>query len=140
MNEPLHTILANASLMHRKTCRQGFQKMNLSDGQPKVLASLLENEGIVQKELANICFVEPATMTSLLQKMQMDGYIEKHQKSVSGGKRANCIFLTEKGREYAQASNQIMKDAEVQALKGFSEDEKNTFLELIARLTDNLSE
>lgn len=138
MNEPLHMILANASLMHRKTCRQKFQEMNLSDGQPKVLASLLENEGIVQKELANICFVEPATMTSLLQKMQQDGFIEKRQKAVSGGKRANCVFLTDKGREYAKASIQIMDDAEVQAFNGFTSEEKELFLSLIERLTNNL--
>lgn len=140
MSEPLHMILANASLMHRKTVRQKFQELNLSEGQPKVLASLLENEGIVQKELATICCVEPATMTSLLQKMQQDGYIEKIQKSVSGGKRANCIYLTDSGREFAQKSIQIMDDAQVQAFKDFSPEEKDTFLDLIDRLTRNLSD
>lgn len=139
MSEPLHMILANASLMHRKNVRQHFQELDLSDGQPKVLASLLDNEGIVQKELATVCCVEPATMTSLLQKMQQDGFIEKRQRSVSGGKRANCIYLTDKGREYALASNKIMDEAEILAFKGFTKEEKETFLLLIKRLTDNLS-
>ena len=54
MSEPLHVILSNASMVHRRICRQEFAKLNLSDGQPKVLANLLGNEGIVQKALAII--------------------------------------------------------------------------------------
>lgn len=138
MSEPLHLILSNASLAHRKKCRQGFQEMNLTDGQPKVLANLLDNEGMLQKELANICCVEPATMTSLLRKMQEDGLIEKRQVSVSGGKRAYCIYLTEKGRSLAIEVNRIMDEAEVIAFEGFTPGEQRQFLEYIKRLTDNL--
>ena len=58
MSEPLHVILSNASMVHRRICRQEFAKLNLSDGQPKVLANLLGNEGIVQKDLAIICSIQ----------------------------------------------------------------------------------
>lgn len=139
MHEPLHLILANASLAHRKMCRQGFSEMNLSDGQPKVLTNLLGNEGVVQKELAQICCVEPATITSLLRKMQEDGMIEKRQVSVSGGKRAFCIYLTDKGRTLALACEKIMDEAQEKAFKGFSEEEHLIFLDLIKRMTENLS-
>ena len=139
MDNSLHLILANASLVHRKRCRQCFQKMNLSEGQPKVLSSLLSNEGIVQGQLAAICCVEPATMTALLRKMESDGLVTKRQSIVSGGKRANCIFLTETGREIALAVDKVMSDTEELAFKGFSQKEQNLFYELIGRLTDNLS-
>lgn len=140
MSEPLHVILSNASMVHRRICRQEFAKLNLSDGQPKVLANLLGNEGIVQKDLAIICSVEPATMTSLLQKLQQDELIEKRATSVSGGKRAFCIYLTKKGRELALRVQQIMEDAEKQAFQGFTEEERKQFLSLITRLTENLSQ
>ena len=139
MDDSLHLILANASLVHRKRCRQCFQEMNLSEGQPKVLSSLLSNEGIVQRQLAAICCVEPATMTSLLRKMESDGLVTKRQSIVSGGKRANCIFLTEAGREIALAVDKVMSDTEELAFKGFSQKEQELFYELIGRLTDNLS-
>ncbi len=139
MNEPLHEILANASLSHRKKCRQEFQKLNLSEGQPKVLACLLRNPGIVQKELAGICFVEPATMTSLLRKMEQDSLIQRKQVTVSGGKRANCIYLTEKGHQLAVATTEIMKNAEQLAFTDFSPEQRELFLFLIKKLTDNLS-
>lgn len=138
MNEPLHLILANASLAHQKKCRQQFQAMNLSDGQPKVLSILSDHEGVVQKELASICHVEPATMTILLKKMQSDGLIEKTPVSVSGGKRAFRIYLTDKGHQMSAAVNQIMEDAQVLAFSGFSDKERADFLQLIERLTKNL--
>lgn len=136
--EPLHIILSNASTTHRRICRQEFARLNLSEGQPKVLANLLDQEGIVQKELATICSVEPATMTSLLQKLQQDGLIEKRAASVSGGKRAFCIYLTNQGRTLAESVRQIMTDAEKRAFQGFTEEEKAQFLSLITRLTNNL--
>ena len=139
MPEALHLILANASLAHKKKCRQQFQDLNLSEGQPKVLSTLLVQEGIVQKELAGICHVEPATMTNLLQKMLQDGLIEKRTASVSGGKRAYRIYLTDKGHQMAAAVNRIMEDVELLAFDGFSDRERRQFLELIQRLTDNLA-
>ncbi len=104
------------------------------------MSCLMEQEGIVQKELAQQCHVEPATMTSLLQKMCAGGLIQKESLTVSGGKRAYGIYLTDLGRSYAQKVNDVVDRMEQLALRDFTQEEKQTLLSLLERLTKNIQE
>lgn len=134
----LHSALIHASVTHRKACRHEFQNMNLSDGQPKVLAILLVREGCLQKDLAQYCRVEPATMTSLLKKMTAGGLIIKESVHVSGGKRAYGIYLTDLGREKAAQVKSIIARYEDICFEGFSEEERNATIDYLERITKNL--
>lgn len=134
----LHVLMIEASVLHKDKCRKQFQKLNLSDGQPKVLSILLAMEGCLQKELADECHVTPATMTSLLQNMEKNNLITKKRELVSGGKRAYRVFFTEKGKEMAEKVNEIVSEIEKQSFEGFTDDEKETFLELFSRIKVNL--
>lgn len=133
-----HILLIGASALHCNRRRKQFNEMDLSEGQPKVLANLLVMEGCIQKDLAEVCHVKSATMTSLLQKMERDDLIFKKKELVSGGKRAYRIFLTEKGREKAEKANAIIEKIEEECFLGFSEEEKEQFLKLFSRVTKNL--
>lgn len=140
MEKRLHIALINASAIHKKRGRQEFQKLNLSEGLPKVLSCLMENDGIVQKDLAEKCNVEPATMTTLLRKLLSDGLIRKETTYISGGKRAFTISLTALGRSTAKKVNQIVDSLEFLCYQGFSEDEKLLLVDLLDRITKNLSQ
>lgn len=139
MSEALHEILANASLAHMKKCWQQLQGLNLSTIQPKVLAYLLGREGIIQEQLAVVCQIDPAEMTSLLQNMEEDGLIEKKLLAIPGGKRVYGIYLTDKGRSLGMSAELVMDNLERLAFQGFTDEERETFLKLIRRLTNNLS-
>ncbi len=135
----LHKALIYSSAAHRKACRNEFKKLNLSDGQPKVLSVLMENEGYLQKDLARRCHVEPATMTSILSNMGKIGLIRKETAHVSGGKRAFAIYLTDKGRYIADKVNDIVVNTEETAYKGFTEEEKQQLVSLLDRVGENLA-
>ncbi len=135
----LHKALIFSSAAHRKVCRSEFQKLNLSEGQPKVLEALSEKEGYLQKDLAARCHVEPATMTIILTNMEKRGYIRRETAHVSGGKRAFAVYLTDAGREAAALVENIVCDVEKIGLAGFSEDEKAQFMDYLIRLGNNLS-
>lgn len=135
----LHVLLITASSLHRDRSRKQFQKLNLSEGQPKVLSILLAMEGCLQKELAEECHVKEATMTSLLQNMEKNDLILKRKDLVSGGKRAYRIFFTEKGRKMAQKVNNIVGKIEEESFKGFTNEEKEQFLGLFSRVVKNLN-
>ena len=139
MSNRLHSALITTSLIHKKRARQEFQKLDLSEGHPKVLAYLYRHEGCLQKDLAGKCGVEPATMTVLLQNMVSKGLILKDAVHVSGGKRAFGIYLTDLGREKAIKSFEIIDELEKISYKGFTEEEKNTLVELLQRISDNLN-
>ncbi len=135
----LHKALIFSSAAHRKVCRTEFQKLNLSEGQPKVLEALSEKEGYLQKDLAARCHVEPATMTIILTNMEKKGYIRRETAHVSGGKRAFAVYLTEAGREAAALVEGIVCDVEKKGLEGFSEQEKEQFMDYLKRLGSNLT-
>ena len=136
----LHVLLIRASAVHKKRSRHSFQQLNLTEGQPKVLSILRDIEGCQQKELAEACHVEPATMTALLKNMEQSDLIFKEKQQLPGGKRAYIIFLTEHGKKAADEVIKIVEDLEQVAFQGFADKEKETFLELFARVAYNLEE
>lgn len=134
----LHVALINSYTAHKKNSFQEFQKLNLSTGHPKVLTVLYQNEGYLQKDLAKRCHVEPATMTSLLNNMERKELIYREAAYVSGGKRANAIYLTDKGRDLAIKVIKIVDDMEEICFKDFSDKEKRTLMDLLKRIEANL--
>lgn len=135
----LHKMLILSSAAHRKVCRSEFQKLNLSEGQPKVLEVLSEKEGYLQKDLAARCHVEPATMTIILTNMEKRGLVHRETAHVSGGKRAFEVYLTDEGRRLASEVGCIVEKVESIGLKGFTEKEKEEFISFLNRLGDNLT-
>lgn len=134
----LHVMLIRALASHKKRCRQSFQELNLTEGQPRVLSILRNMEGCQQKELAKACHVEPATMTSLLKNMEQSQLIYKEKKQLPGGKRAYSIFLTDHGRKLSCGVMNIVEELEQAAFRNFTQEEKETFLRLFTKVTDNL--
>lgn len=139
MEKSLIAALIEASSCHQKSCWLGFRALDLSPGQPKVLSRLRYQEGYLQKDLAALCRVEPATMVVLLNNMEKKGLIRKEVDHVSGGKRAFRIYLTEEGRELAEKVDRVVEDVEVKAYEGFSEEDRAQLVSLLGRLVDNLS-
>lgn len=138
MGNQFHRLLICASAAHKKYCRQKFSELDLTEGQPKVLSVLSAMENCLQKELAEACRVEPATMTSLITKMEERGLIARTRETVSGGKRAYRISLTEEGRQIAVEVKEIIEAAERQCFDGFLPEEKEQFLVLFAKVSENL--
>ncbi len=134
-----HALLISISAEHRKRSRQYFQTLELTEGQPKVLSILREMEGCLQKELAEACHVEPATMTSLLKNMEQRGLIVKERQLVSG-KRAYRIYFTEHGRILADKVWEAVWELEDISFAGFSAEEKEQFLQMFHRIQDNLAQ
>ena len=139
MREQLIVALLSASAAHQKSCWGDFRKLELSPGQPKVLSRLRYQEGYLQKELAALCHVEPATMVVLLSNMEKRGLIRKEVDHVSGGKRAFRIYLTEEGRRLAEQVDRVVEEIEEKGFTGFSEEEKDQLISLLGRLTENLA-
>lgn len=138
MGKRLHAALIEASAAHEKNSWAEFRKLNLSPGQPKVLSSLRYKEGYLQKELAEFCHVEPATMAVLLANMEKKGLIRKEITHVSGGKRAYRIYLTELGRQMAEKVNDVVNEVEERGCRDFTEEEKERLTVLLKRVAKNL--
>lgn len=125
---------------HRAYNIRYYTSLGLTSGQPKVLNVLYEEEGYLQKELATRCRVEPATMTSLLAKMEKQDMIKKEIVYVSGGKRAYAIYLTDHGRRLARQVSEKAAQADEIALAGMSESERTQLIALMKRARISLEQ
>ena len=140
MRKPLHVLLIAASTAHRKRFLRELTALDLTEGQPKVLAHLLREEGLLQKDLAQRCGVEPATMTALLRRMEDRGLIRREELRVSGGKRAYGVYLTQEGKERGEQALKLIDQLEEQSYRGFSEEEKDQLTALLARVAENIQQ
>ncbi len=138
MEHSFHSALIRASYLHRVISREEFQKLDLSEGQPKILLHLLSGNGILQKDLSQVCNVKPATMTTLLQNMLAKNLVMKKGIRVSGGKRGYLIFLTDRGRELAYQVIEIVDQIEEISFQGFTMQEREQLLLLLGKVSENL--
>lgn len=137
-HEKLFLALLRASAAYAEASRVEFAKLDLTEGQPKVLYTLRRANGIVQKELAEVCKVRQSTLTVLLTKMEKQGYIYKESCYVSGRKHAYQIYLTDEGWKKAEELEVVVEDLEKQGFAGFSEEEKKNLLILLTRVEENM--
>lgn len=134
----LHKVLIRLINSHRRTAHREFNKVGLSKGQPKILDFLVLNNGCIQKDIADSCHIEPATVTSLLANMEKRELIYRSQNSEN--RRILNVFLTDKGIEAQKQVIRIFNGLDELCFKGFSEDEKTQTIELLTRIQNNLDE
>ena len=91
----------------------------------------------MQKDLAAMCDIEPATISRLLDKMEADGLISRQ--AVAGNKRATAISLTPSGYARHEQATELRAQMEAIELAGFSEEEKAQFYQFLVRLYKNLT-
>lgn len=137
MNQSFHNLLFVSQSLFNKRLYTALQGTGLSSGQPKVLEYLSRNDGSVQKDIAAGCQIEPATVTSLLPRMEAAGLIER--RSENSNRRSLYVYLTDKGRDRAAQIEDAFKALEREAFEGIPETEREAFMTAFCRIYENLS-
>lgn len=137
MNQSFHNLLFVSQSLFNKRLYAALQGTGLSSGQPKVLEYLNRNDGSVQKDIAAGCQIEPATVTSLLPRMEAAGLIER--RTENGNRRSLYVYLTEKGRANAARIEEAFAALESAAFKGIPETEREAFMAVFCRIYENLN-
>lgn len=136
MENSLHYLLMANHLLFQKELLSYIKDSELTPGQPKVLDYLTKHDGSVQKDIAAKCHIEPATLTSVLLRMENKGLIIRKNKD--GNRRSLYVFLTNKGRMTAERVEQYFSDIETKALDGFGKEETETLCTLLTKLNNNM--
>lgn len=131
-------LLLKLSSIHKKHVYSKLQHTGISSGQPKVLDYLSSFDGCVQKDLANACEIEPATVTNLLAKMESQGLIKR--KAPDGNRRSLNVFLTEEGKTANEKVSKVFEELENISFNGFSEEEKDLFISMLSKVYKNILE
>ena len=121
MDTSLHYLTMANQMLIQKRLLERVKASGLTLGQPKVLDYLKNHDGASQKEIAAGCFIEAGSLTSILNRMEEKGLIERRM--LNGNRRTFHIFMTESGKK----SQKLVEEAEA-------------FMKIYHKIYSNLSE
>ncbi|NWQ42808.1 winged helix-turn-helix transcriptional regulator [Bacillus sp. EB106-08-02-XG196] len=113
-----------------------FKELELTKGQYLYLVRICENPGIIQEKVAEMIKVDRTTAARAIQKLEMNGFIEK--KDDQHNKKIKKLFPTEKGKTVYPFIKREHNYSNTVALEGFSEREIDTIFNLLQRVRKNI--
>lgn len=137
MDDTLHYLTMANQMLIQKSLMEQLKDTGLTIGQPKILDYLKEHDGSNQKEIAKACFLEAGSLTSILNKMEEKGLIER--RTLNGNRRSFHIYLTAEGKEKLQLVEKAFASIEKKALADIQEEEFEQFMSVYNRIYTNLS-
>ena len=128
MDISLHYLTMANHLLIQKRILEKVKESGLTLGQPKILDYLKSHDGASQKEIAAGCFIEAGSLTSILNRMEEKGLIERRM--LNGNRRTFHIFMTESGRKSQKLVEAAFVEIEENAWKDISSEEAETFMKI----------
>lgn len=122
-----HMARLFANALHER-----IRPLGLAPAQFMTLLELWEADDLTQKDLVRRLDVEQATMANTLKRMQRDGLITRHENP--DDRRAQLIRLTPKAKALREDAMQAASAVNETALSGLSDDERRTFIHMMARV------
>lgn len=116
---------------------ESLSEHGLSSAHMPVFLALGGDASMTQRDLARQAQVEQPTMASTLSRMERDGLIVKTPNPADG--RSELVSLSELGRSKFAALRACATRVNGRATAGFTDEERQALLGLLARLVDNLT-
>ena len=113
-----------------------FKEIDLTKGQYLYLVRICENPGIIQEQLVEMIKVDRSTATRAIQKLEMNGFIEK--KEDPHNKKIKRLFPTSLGKTVYPFIIRENDYSNLVALEGFTEKEAETTFNLLQRIRKNI--
>lgn len=137
MNSSFHYLVMAEQAMVQKALLARIKGSGLTLGQPKVLDYLKDHNSASQKDIAGGCHIEAGSLTSILNRMEERGIVERRM--LHGNRRSSYVFLTEKGEKLRDLVTKSFEQIEDEAFQGISEQEKEQFMQTFSRIYENLT-
>lgn len=121
----------------RRALQPLFTGLGLTPGQPRILHRLLDRgESVTQRELADACALDAATLSRALDRLVENGLVSRAPHGSS--RRANLISLTPEGEERAKAVAEGFRRMDEVLCDGFSSAELEELVTALEKLQRNL--
>ena len=133
MLSQIHSITAD--FLTDRLKNKGFPDFASSHG--NILFQLSVHEKMTMGDLAEKINRDKSTTTVLVRKLEKDGFITGD--SDPADKRSRIIYLTEKGKQFNNTARELSSELLSTFYNGFTEEEKNTFFEMLLRIKKNFS-
>ncbi len=100
------------------------------------LMKVLCCDGVIQQEITQALSIDPAATARALQQLEKLGFINRSENK--DNRRQKCVYLTDKTREIQGRVLEILEDHQTKIFDGFTDKEKNDFLNRLDRMIHNM--
>ncbi|NLY11812.1 MAG: MarR family transcriptional regulator [Firmicutes bacterium] len=132
----LNWLFLSVIRKHHHLAQTLLSELGLFRGQPPVLFVLWEKDGLTQTELSEKLGIRPATMTTILKRMEKSGFVER--KPDLKDLRKSRVYLTKKGWYVKEPVEKALRKIEDESFGCFSPQEKMQFENFLARMKESL--
>jgi DNA-binding MarR family transcriptional regulator len=132
----LGQLMAQVFKRYRSCVHTTLDELGLYRGQAFIMGVLWQEEGLTQSELAERTRVQPATMTTTLQRMEHAGLVER--RSDPEDQRLSRVYLTEAGHTLKEPVQRLWQEVEEQTFRGFTVEERLLMRRFLLHIIDNL--
>ncbi|MBO5649384.1 MAG: MarR family transcriptional regulator [Clostridia bacterium] len=131
-----NALLCDAARLLDDLSADASKTLSLQTGARRILAFLSIRDGITQLDLIRATRLKAPTISLLIRKMELDGYIRRGSDNLD--MRLSRIHLTEHGKSVCRILQDTESKTEAHALNGFSNEEKEQLREMLVRIYRNL--
>lgn len=131
-------LLTQVSRKYLQRFEQRAKEIALTLPTCKVLANIERNEGVNQTRLTELTALDSMAIVRILDRLEADGLVERRPDPTD--RRARCLYLTSKATPTLQQIWQLAAQTRAEVFAGISETERESFLDVLSRLSDNLDQ
>ena len=114
------------------------ERFGLVGSQWKIIIVLSMKEGITQKHIADMAFVEAPTLVPVIDKMEKQGYLTRQPDP--GDRRNNLIFMTQKSKEIVDSIIECILEIRNMGLNKVSKKDMEIARKVLEQITINTDE
>jgi DNA-binding MarR family transcriptional regulator len=132
-------LLAKAEQVHLQRTRSRFSQeaLDITPVQWLVLYTLYKNDGESLTQLAKRCFLDNATITGVIDRLEKAGYVSREP--LEGDRRVYRILLLPKAQEIKEKAVQITNGIFAEMIEGCSSEEIAIFRKVLLNIFEKLN-
>lgn len=136
---PYSDLIRSIGLKTKFIADKKINELGLNSQQGRMIGYIYEHqdEGIIQKDLADAFQRKGASITSMLQGLEKKGYIDR--RIPKDNERQKNIYVLPKGVALINDFNKIFSEVEENITKNLSKEEKESLLSLLMKVNSNLT-
>lgn len=138
LESPYSQLIRSIALKTKFSADEKVNELGLNSQQGRMIGYIYEHQddGIIQKDLAEVFQRTGASITSMLQGLEKKGYIER--RIPKDNERQKNIYVMPKGVALIEDFNRAFAEVEKSITSNLTEEEKDTLLSLLIKVNNSL--
>jgi MarR family transcriptional regulator for hemolysin len=130
-------MLKDTAKLYVQRFEERARELGMTLPQCKALVYLSRAEGMSQVELASSAEIDPMSMVRILDRMELDGWVER--RADPNDRRARQLYLMPKSKPLLEAIDRVSNATRDEALAGFSKQEAESLIQALERVRYNIA-